>query len=215
MRLIALSILALLAGCTSTQQGMIDTVNSAVWGPEDVTVSDAKIQSIPFSTQYLRLNGGQRIFVGLGYIEQGNSKWLTQDNAMLVTHQGRLLKTVKLHGSNLSAVTSTAPDPLVDAKNLKPGQTWSRTIRWSEGDRLYSAALTSRFVRADKDQVLHIAGKAIPCEVWYEEVQSVAPDAQWRNTFWIDAQNGQVRQSYQMLGAGTYPVEMTMLKPAP
>lgn len=215
MRLFALSFLALLAGCTPSQQGMIDTVNSAVWGLDDITVSDEKIESIPFSTMYLRLDNGQRIFVGLGYIEEGNSKWLSQDKAMLVTRQGRLLKTVNLHGSNLSEIIASTPDPLLDAENLKPGQTWSRTIRWTEGDQLRSAALTSRFTRAEKEQVLTIAGEAIPCQVWYEDVQSDAPDSQWQNTFWVDPRNGQVRQSHQMLGAGIYPVEMTMLKPAP
>ncbi|WP_162864465.1 YjbF family lipoprotein, partial [Escherichia coli] len=33
--------------------------------------------------------------------------------------------------------------------------------------------------------------------------------------FWIDSATGQVRQSEQMLGAGVFPVTMTMLKPAP
>jgi len=215
VRLLALSFLALLAGCTPGQQGMIDTANSAVWGLNDVTVTNEKVESIPFSTMYLRLDNGQRVFSGLGYIEQGNSKWLSQDNSILVTRQGRLLKTVKLYGSNLSEVISVTPDPLLDAQHLTQGQTWSRTIRWTEGDQLRSAALTSRFTRAEKEQVLTIAGEAIPCQVWYEEVQSDAPDRQWQNTFWIDARNGMVRQSHQMLGAGIYPVEMTMLKPAP
>ena len=216
MRLIALSFLALLAGCTPRQQGMVDTLNSAIWGTKDVTVTQEQIDSRPFSTMYLRVNDGPRVFVGLGYIEQGNSKWLSQDSVMLVTRQGRLLKTIKLHGSNLSEVIATTPDPLIDAKHLINGQTWSRTILWTEdGQLLRSAILTSRFTRAEQDQVLTLAGKVIPCQVWYEDVQSTAPDSQWRNTFWIDASNGQVRQSYQMLAAGRVPVEMTMLKPAP
>lgn len=215
MRLIVLTFLVLLTGCTPSQQGMVDTLNSAIWGVKDASVTDERIESIPFSTMYLRLNDGPRVLVGLGYIEQDNSKWLSQDNAMLVTHQGRLLKTVKLYGSNLSEVRFTTPDPLISASKLKNGQTWSRTILWTEGDQRRSAALTSHFTRSETDQVLTIAGEAIPCQVWYEDVQSLAPDSQWRNIFWIDSRNGQVRQSHQMLGAGIYPVEMTMLKPAP
>ena len=57
---------------------------------QDITVADQQIQALPYSTMYLRLNEGQRIFVVLGYIEQEQSKWLSQDNAMLVTHNGRL-----------------------------------------------------------------------------------------------------------------------------
>ena len=79
---------------------------------------------------YLRLNEGQRIFVVLGYIEQElESKMVTsQDNAMLVTHNGRLLKTVKLN-NNLLEVTNSWQDPLRKRAGNK---------RWQPLDARYS-----------------------------------------------------------------------------
>lgn len=213
MRLFALPFFVLLAGCTPSQQGVVDTF-SAIWEAKDVTMTDEAIQSLPYASTYFRIDNEQRAFLVLGYIEQGNLKWLSQDGSIVVTRHGRLVKTTHLHSRNLLEVISVTPDPLLEAQNLANGQTWSRTIRWEEGKQLRSAALTSRFTRADKDQVLTIAGEAVPCQVWYEEVQSVNPDSQWQNIFWVDTRNGQVRQSHQMLGAGTYPVEMTILKPA-
>jgi len=213
VRLFALPFFALLAGCTPSQQGVVDTF-SAIWEAKDVTMTDQAIQSLPYASTYFRIDNENRVFLVLGYIEQGNLKWLSQDGSIVVTRQGRLVKTANLHSRNLLEVISVTPDPLLEAQKLANGQTWSRTIRWKEGEQLRSAALTSRFTRAEKDQVLTIAGEAVPCQVWYEDVKSDTPDSQWQNTFWVDTRSGQVRQSHQMLGAGTYPVEMTILKPA-
>lgn len=213
MRLFALPLFAILAGCTPSQQGVVDTF-SAIWEAKDVTVTDQTIQSLPYASSYFRIDNEQRAFLVLGYIEQGELKWLSQDGSIVVTRNGRLVKTANLHSRNLLEVISIAPDPLLAAQNLANGQTWAWTIRWEEGKHLHSAALNSRFTRAEKDEVLTIAGESVPCQVWYEEVTSDVPDNQWQNIFWIDSRNGKVRQSQQMLGAGTYPVEMTILKPA-
>ena len=76
MRPLILSIFALfLAGCTHSQQSMVDTFRASLFDNQDITVADQQIQALPYSTMYLRLNEGQRIFVVLGYIEQEQSKW--------------------------------------------------------------------------------------------------------------------------------------------
>ncbi|HFZ8994540.1 TPA: YjbF family lipoprotein [Citrobacter freundii] len=214
MRPLILLIVGLLVqGCTPGQHSIIDTFNAALSGNPDVTVTDQQIQALPYSTMYLRLDNGPRIFVVLGYIEQGNSKWLSQNNAMLVTHNGRLLRTLKLH-DNLLDVSNQQQDPLRQAQNLSEGSSWSRDIRWREGDSYRSAHLTSHFTLKGTEK-LTIAGTALSCQIWQEEVTAKELNRHWRNTFWIDTATGQVRQSQQMLGAGVFPVEMTILKPAP
>ena len=210
MRPLILSIFALfLAGCTHSQQSMVDTFRASLFDNQDITVADQQIQALPYSTMYLRLNEGQRIFVVLGYIEQEQSKWLSQDNAMLVTHNGRLLKTVKLN-NNLLEVTNSGQDPLRNALAIKDGSRWTRDILWSEDNHFRSATLSSTFSFAGLE-TLNIAGRNVLCNVWQEEVTSTRPEKQWQNTFWVDSATGQVRQSRQMLGAGVIPVEMTVV----
>ena len=46
------------------------TLSASLFDNQDITVADQQIQALPYSTMYLRLNEGQRIFVVLGYIEQ-------------------------------------------------------------------------------------------------------------------------------------------------
>lgn len=214
MRLFILLIMILpIQGCTPSQQSIIETFNASLAGRQDVTLTDGQIQALPFSSMYLRLDNGPRILVVLGYIEQGNSKWLSQDNAMIVTHNGRLIHTLKLP-YNLLEVSSLEHDPLRHAQQLHDGSRWSRDVRWQEEGRYRSARLTSRFSLSGTEN-LTIAGDTLHCQVWQETVQADGLGRRWQNTFWIDSATGQVRQSEQMLGAGVFPVAMTILKPAP
>ena len=62
MRPLILSIFALFpAGCTHSQQSMVDTFRASLFDTQDITVADQQIQALPYSTMYLRLNEGQRI----------------------------------------------------------------------------------------------------------------------------------------------------------
>ncbi len=56
-----------LAGCTHSQQSIVDTFRASLFDNQDITVADEQIAALPYSTMYLRLNKGQRIFVVLEY----------------------------------------------------------------------------------------------------------------------------------------------------
>ncbi|MGU3415520.1 YjbF family lipoprotein [Enterobacteriaceae bacterium C34A] len=213
MRPLFFLLLGLLQGCTPAQQSMMDTFDTALKGDKDITLSDEFIRTQPYSSMYLRLNQGQQIFVVLGFIEQGQSKWLTADNAMIVTRQGRLLKTTGLK-ENLLEVRSPQHDPLSEPLPLQQGASWQRVIRWQEEGRERSSVLSSQF-SSGEETVLTIAGEKIVVREWLENVQSQTPDLRWQNRFWIDVKSGVVRRSEQTLGAGFFPVDMTFLKPAP
>ncbi|MDU4664253.1 MAG: YjbF family lipoprotein, partial [Enterobacter hormaechei] len=181
MRLFILLIVTLLIqGCTPSQQSIIETFNASLDGRQDVTVTDGQIQALPYSTMYLRLDNGPRILVVLGYIEQGNSKWLSQDNAMIVTHNGRLIHTLKLP-YNLLEVTNLEHDPLRHTPQLRDGSQWSRDVRWQEEGRYRSAHLTSRFSLSGTEN-LTLAGNTLRCQVWQEAVQADGLDRRWHNT---------------------------------
>lgn len=202
----------LLQACTQTQKGLTETVKIAVLGPDDITLTNQQIANIPYASMYLRLNGGQQIFVVMAFNEDGQQKWVTQDRATLVTQNGRLVKTLSL-ADNLNEVSNLQQDPLRDALRLKDGASWTRTLSWTENGQLRSGTAVSHFSRQN-DEVLSLAGRQVPCRVWQEEVTLSETGKTWRNTFWIDTSTGQVRKSVQMLGADYFPVATTILKPA-
>ncbi|QHM72782.1 YjbF family lipoprotein [Mixta intestinalis] len=212
MRHILLLFLCLfLQACTQVQQGLVDSVKQAFIGLDDVTVPVERIRSLPYASIYLRVNHGQRIFLVLGYAENGQHKWVTQDRAMLVTQNGRLVKTLGLT-NNLLETTNLSQDPLAQPLLIQEGDSWSYVLIWTDKGRLQSALVTSRFQRA-QDEILHIAGKAIACRVWREKASVAATGVRWQNTFWIDNASGEVRQSTQHSGAEALSVDITLLKP--
>jgi len=202
----------LLQACTPTQQGLEQTVMLAVKGPADVTVTPEQVANLPYASLYARINDGPHIFVVLGYNENGQQKWVTQDQAMLVTQHGRLVKTLGLP-SNLADVSNLAQDPLADALHLQNGASWTRMVQWREQENVRAATAISTFQRGD-DTVLDIAGERVPCRVWHETVRMESLGAEWQNTFWIDNRDGTVLQANQMLAADAFPIAITLLKPA-
>lgn len=202
----------LLQACTQTQKGLGETVKLALLGVDDIQMTNQQIDNMPYASMYLRVNGGQQIFVVLGFNENGQQKWITRDKAMLVTQQGRLVKTLGMT-DNLNNVSNLDNDPLRDALHLTDGASWTRTLRWTEGGQPHSDTAISRFTRV-QDEVLQLAGQSVACRVWQEEVSTTEGGESWRNTFWVDISSGQVRQSRQMLGTDSIPVEFTILKPA-
>ncbi|ORM64795.1 hypothetical protein PRCB_24695 [Pantoea rodasii] len=211
-RLSLLLLCLLLQACTQTQKGLEQTVMLAVNGPDDVTVTDQQVADLPYASLYARINDGPRIFVVLGYDEQGQQKWITQDKAMLVMQHGRLVKTLGLV-NNLDDISNLAQDPLADTLHLQNGASWTRVVQWREKEKVRAATALSTFQRGD-DAVLSIAGERVPCRVWIETVHIDSLGAEWQNTFWIDNRDGTVLQANQMLAADAFPVNITLLKPA-
>ena len=107
---------------------------------------------------------------------------------MIVTHNGRLIHTLKLPYNPLE-VTNLEHDPLRHTPQLRDGSQWSRDVRWQEEGRYRSAHLTSRFSLSGTEN-LTLAGNTLRCQVWREAVQADGLDRRWHNTFWIDSATG-------------------------
>lgn len=180
-----------------------------MFGASGVQLTDDDIQNMPYASQYMQLNGGPQIFVVLAFSENGQQKWLTQDQAMLVTQHGRLVKT-QLTGDNLLTVNNLSNDPLAQPNQIVDGARWTRTMGWTEHQQVRYATATSTF-RWDGSDTLTMASESTPVRVLEEEVTT--SEARWRNRYWVDS-DGQIRQSEQYLGAGTFPVKTTLIKAA-
>ncbi|MGL5967188.1 MAG: YjbF family lipoprotein [Kluyvera sp.] len=199
----------LLQACSPNTKALGHSLWDSVFGASGVQLTDDDIQNMPYASQYMRLNGGPQIFVVLAFSENGQQKWLTQDQAMLVTQHGRLVKT-QLVGDNLLTVNNLANDPLAHANQITDGATWTRTMGWTEHQQVRYATATSMF-SWDGNDTLTMAGESTAVRILQEDVTTA--EAHWRNRYWVDSE-GQIRQSEQYLGAGTFPVNTTLIKAA-
>lgn len=69
----------LLQACSPSTKGLGHSLWESVWGSPGVQLTDDDIQNMPYASQYMQLNGGPQIFVVLAFSENGQQKWLTQD----------------------------------------------------------------------------------------------------------------------------------------
>lgn len=202
----------LLQACTATQKGLSEAATQAFLGLDDIEMTPEQVAKLPYASMYLRIADGQQIFVVLGFSEHGQQKWITADQAILVTQNGRLVKTSGL-SDNLQQVSNLEQDPLRNPLQLSEGTRWTHTLSWTEKGQLRAGQAVSRFTRL-KDEVLQLAGHPVATRVWQEDVTMDTNGKSWRNTFWIDTTSGQVRKTEQLLGADYLPITTTILKPA-
>lgn len=201
----------LVAACSPAQQGIGETFKVAVFGTPDVERTPEQIRDLPYASMYVKVNKGSQIFVVLAYAENGFLKWVTRDKAMLVTHNGRLVKTLDLT-DNLLEVTNLASDPLAHANRITDGTEWTRVQSWTQNKQTYSASFTSRFSIAG-NETLTVMNVPQTYRILDEDVTVAQLNTHYRNRFWIDTSTGAVEKTQQFIGPDFFPIETTTLNP--
>jgi len=209
--LLMLVVCFLVAACNQSQQGIGETFKLAVFGTPDVELTPEQVHDIPYASIYARVNGGSQILLVLAYAENGNLKWVTRDKAMLVTRNGRLIKTLNLP-DNLLEVTNIDADPLAHAQRIVDGTQWTRIQSWTQGKQLHSATLSSRFTLAGTETVTVLDAPHV-YRVLNEDVSVAELNTHYRNRFWIEPDTGAVIKTEQYVGPGYFPIETTTLNP--
>lgn len=224
--LVALSaVLVGMSGCSQRISALNDTIKLAFVGDDDVKLTTEQIKANPYASIYAKLDDTPQAFIALAFAEPPISlssvrpapdalelKWVSADKGMLVTINGRLVRTHNLFTGNLVAVTSDEPDPVLLGLHLSnTPKTWTRTLDWQPDYHFgYTAssqfnfiAEESIFINDTPTQALHFS----------EMVSIEALDIQYQNEFWVKANNGQVIKSHQKIAPNLPFIDITLLKP--
>ncbi|MGF1726755.1 YjbF family lipoprotein [Photobacterium nomapromontoriensis] len=218
----------LLSGCSQKFNDVNDTMQLALFGNADATLSAERISHLPYASIYATVDNGPQAFMVLALAEPtatfGNNqtkpnnitpptlKWLSSDNGMLITQAGRLIKTLNLPLGNLLSVSSAQVDPLINGLHLpNTARTWTRTIDWQPG---YHAGyrVTSHFEQ-HPNQIIMINQQPKETLYFTELVAVEALDVTFVNAFWLDPTTGNVIKSHQKLAPSLPYVDITVLKP--
>jgi hypothetical protein len=202
-----------LSGCSTTQQAYIQNIKMYLDSDINVTVSNDDIRQSKADLIYVVIGERPRATMALAFIENGQYKWLSQDKAMFITENGRLVRTVGL-AHNLIYVSNLSNDPLkmpsVDNTNVK----WNRVIDTELGD--YGTQLSSQTSMIDKELLL-IQQKEFVTTKFTELVKyqsALNGDATWTNIFWYDKASGQLLKSSQKTSAQSETIEITYISRA-
>ncbi|RWX56605.1 YjbF family lipoprotein [Photobacterium chitinilyticum] len=221
-----LLISAILSGCSQKFNDVNDTVNLALFGETDTKLTQDEIQNLPYASIYARVADGPQAFMVLALAEPKISlnkhqtppaqairlKWMSSDNGMLVTENGRIVKTLNLPQGNLIDTSSSEPDPLTLGLHLSSTPTsWQRSIDW-QPDYHYGYTLRSEFAR-QKDAVILSNDTPIEALHFTETVTASSLGIEYQNDFWLHPITGKVLKSRQKLAPSLPYVEITLLKP--
>lgn len=204
----ALIYCSLLSACTRQYSGVVSTLKEGFLGFDDVSMSTNEVQALPYASCYMRFDNAQRIFMVLAYAEPNPKtgltqlKWFTSDGAMVVTEQGRVVKTVNLPGKNL------------ERRQSHP-QSWeqNRTIavRYDWPQHLYGITARATLFAQGSEEITSLLWKQ-RLTIWREEVDFDNSSEKINNLYWVDKQ-GQVLKSVQYVGPDMMKVEFEILKP--
>lgn len=219
----------LLTACSQKFNNVSDTLSLAFRGEQDTALSQSDIERLPYASIYARVDDGAQAFVVLAFAERPfhsppatrqntdypppvELKWLSADRVMLVTVQGRIIRSHNLPAGNIVATNSDLPDPLSLGLHLpSTPKIWKRTLDWQPGYH-FGYTLESQFKKVGPEVIL-LNEKQTEAIHYVEDVFVESLAFSFQNDFWLHPITGKVLKSRQMLAPGLPYVELTLLKP--
>ncbi|GGP54591.1 hypothetical protein GCM10009347_21780 [Shewanella algicola] len=224
-KLLILILFCTLTGCSNTFVQIGGMFKESVIGLPDDDITAVDIEKSPYASIHVKINNAHRSYVLLAFAEAPQTlpatnfnpqnmelKWVSSDFGMLVTRNGRLLKTLNLFDGNLLEINSKQPDPLALGLHLNSTPLhWQSTIDWQPGYHInYEQRSTFSFVA---DETVIINDKPLNLKKFNEHIVIPDLDLEYDNQFWVDAANGNVMKSYQKIAPNLPFIEITLLKP--
>jgi len=219
LRLSAGAALALaVAGCSSAGSGntnysqfykMMSQSLSASFG--NVRVTREQAAAIPYASMGYALEGGNQIMLVLATDSGGEMLWTSAAHVVIVTRQGRIVRTVGL-GNDLSSLTTrnTGALPAPSAAIQAPF-TSTRLEDFPELG-LYGISVSCR-ARMVGRQSIKILGQAVATFRVDEACQSDKLEWSFTDSFWVDRDSGLVWRSSQHVHPKGGLVETEIFRP--
>lgn len=209
-------ILIFTSACSGTYHAYYQTLQIAFSEQTNAEMTLAEVQQSEADVISVKRGDRPTAIMALAYIENGQHKWVSNDNAMLIIEKGRISRTLGLN-ENLLYLSNTELDPLKSLPKAPTHetklQTWLR-IADNTGDE-YGYPIESTFSQQQHDNVpmLGINTEAV---LYIETVHYKAPSnyirlhSSWKNHYWY-AKSGELIKSIQKVSPLSEPFEITYL----
>jgi hypothetical protein len=209
--------LLLLAGCSSADSGntnyaqfyqLVKQSVSATFGTVRVTRDQAA--SIPYASMGYSLDGGNQMLLVLATDSGRELLWTGPSHAVIVTRDGRIVRTVGL-GHDLAGLTTPGTAAPAPAAASRGSFTSSRLEDFPELG-LYGTLVSCR-ARLVGRQTIQILDQAITTNRVDEACQSQRPDWSFVDSYWVDPDNGLVWRSRQHIHPKGAEIETEVFRP--
>ncbi|NVD05410.1 YjbF family lipoprotein [Vibrio sp. JPW-9-11-11] len=198
-------------GCSQKFKSVNATLNEAFLGGDDIELTKEQVVGIPYASMYVRVNQGPQVFMVLAFAEMNpvtgveQLKWVSADRAMIVTEQGRIVKTLNVFGHNLihfSRGNTAMP---------KVGRPYQWTARYDWEPHNFNQYAEVSFGGRERDMVESLLWSS-DTRIIEEIVHFEQGDMQVTNRFWLNEQD-RVVKSAQWLIPEQLLIEFEIVKP--
>lgn len=217
VRLCSAAALLLAGGCSSAGSGNTNYPQFYRIFKQSLAASFGKIRvtrdqaaAIPYASMGYSLDGGNQAILVLATDSNGEQLWTSPSHVVIVTRDGRIIRTVGLP-HNLSGLTTAGGPPPAPAAAVRGPFASSRLVDFPELG-LYGVNLDCR-ARLVGRQKIEILGQAITTSRVEEACASRRPEWAFTDTFWIDPDNGLVWRSLQHVHPKAGTIETETFRP--
>ena len=204
-----------LAGCTNSSNNYtqyFQLIRQSFSQPfNNGSVPREQAAAVPYASLGYRLNGERENLLVLATDTNGDLLWTSASHVVLVTRDGRLIRTVGLP-HNIASVTPTLSAAMTPPRQvLKSAFTSIRSADFPD-DGHYSVPIRCKTVSRGRATIT-ILGKALSTVRADETCESSSLGWSFRDSYWVDAQTGFVWRSIQHLTPKGDTVETEVLRP--
>jgi hypothetical protein len=183
-----------------------------VAGDPDAKISRDQVSKIPYATISGKVGRGPKSLLVLAKRERGKLFWMSSDNAVLVTKNGRVVQTAGFP-ENLINTYFSGHDPVNRRLHLKDRPKYSFREIDSEIDKRFGVPIRSEFQMVGHRDI-SIAQVKVETILVREYNTTKSLNWNFTNYFWADKYDGFIWKSRQHIARSFPPIELEILKPA-
>ena len=209
--------LLLLAGCSSADSGNTNYAQFFQLMKQSMTATFGKVRvtrdqaaSIPYASMGYRLDDGNQSLLVLATDSGGELLWTGPSHAVIVTRDGRIVRTVGL-GHDLAGLTMRGGGDPAPSSATHGAFSTTRLEDFPELG-LYGTLVSCRAHLVGRQRI-DILGQAITTNRVDEACRSQRPDWSFVDSYWVDADNGLVWRSRQHIHPNGAEIETEIFRP--
>jgi hypothetical protein len=205
------------AGCSSAGSGNTNYTQFYQVMRQSLQASFGKIRvsrdqaaSVPYASMGFSLDGGNQVMLVLATDSGGELLWTSAAHVVVVTRQGRIVRSVGLD-HDLSGLTTRSAALPAPAAAIKGPFTSTRLEDFPDLG-LYSVLVSCRAQLTGR-QNINVLGQAIPTYRVDETCRSDRLQWTFTDTFWADADSGLVWRSRQHIHPKGAAIDTEIFRP--
>jgi hypothetical protein len=181
-------------------------------GDSDPAFNREQIAKIPYATISAKIGRGPKSLLVLGKMERRNLYWISADNAVLVTSNGRIVQSAGFP-ENLIKTRFHGSDPVDRRLHLNDLPRWSVREIDTNAEKRYGIPIFSEYERLGERNI-SIAGVNIETILVKENNSTKTVNWRFSNYYWADKYDGFIWKSRQHIARTFPPIEIEVLKPS-